>query len=100
MKLTVLFFFLFAITGYSISQQNTASNQEILEGFDGTFQIEIHNVRHQPNIPVNILEIVIQNRLENETNYFSLDENIRIRILSKNELLSPTFQKLEFIKYY
>ena len=100
MKLTLLFLLLFGITDYGISQQNPSNNLEILEGFDGTFQIEIHNIRHQPNIPGNICEIVSQNRLENQTNYFPLDENIRIRIPSKDELLSPTFQKLEFIKYY
>ena len=100
MKLTLLILLLIGITDYGISQQNPPNNLEILEGFDGTFQIEIHNVRHQPNIPGNIIEIVIQNRLQDQTNYIPLDENIRIRIPSKDELLSPTFQKLEFIKYY
>jgi hypothetical protein len=87
MKLTLLFLLLIGITGYGISQQNQSNNLEILEGFDGTFQIEIHNVRHQPNIPGNLFEIVSQNRLENQTNYFPLYENIRIRIPFKNEFL-------------
>ena len=90
MKLTLLFLLLFGITGYGISQQNQANNLEVLERFDATFQIEIHNTRHQPIIPGNICEIVSQNRLQNQTNYFPLDENIRIRIPSKDEFLYPS----------
>jgi hypothetical protein len=87
MKFTSLLFLLFVITSYNISQQNQSNNLEVLTGFDGTFQIEIHNIRHQPNIPGNLFEIVSQNRLENQTNYFPLYENIRIRIPFKNEFL-------------
>jgi len=100
MKSILLLLLLFGTIGYGISQQDPSNKQEFLEGFDGTFQIEIHNVRHQPNIPGNIFEIVSQNRLQDQTNYIPLDENIRIRIPSKDELENPTFQKLEFIKYY
>lgn len=97
-----LLFWLFFITATaSISQTNTVnSNNVIVDGFDGSYQIEIHNIRLQPNIPGNILEIVATNRSENETVYYPLDSNIRIKIPSRNEVLNPDFQKLDFIKYY
>lgn len=86
------------LTTFFFAQQ--PSDSEIVTGFDGTFQIEIHNVRYQPNIPGNITEIAEIHRQDNQTVYYSLDENIRIRIVSRNELSSPNFQKLNLIKYY
>ena len=90
MKSILLLLLLFGTVGYGISQQNPSNKLEFLEGFDGTFQIEIHNVRHQPNIPGNIIEIVSQNRLQDQTNYIPIVENIRKRIRSKNEFLDPS----------
>jgi len=97
MKLTSLLFLVFGITGYGILQQNQSNNLETFEGCDATFQIEIHNARHQPNISGNICEIVSQNRLQNQTNYFPLDENIRIRIPSKDEFLYPSLSSKKII---
>lgn len=97
MKIIVTFCFVFL--AYCFYCQKPA-DADIVIGFDGTFQIEIHNVRYEPNIPGNIMELVTSQRQENETVYYPLDENIRLKILSRNELLSPGFQRLELIKYY
>jgi hypothetical protein len=93
-----LAFFMYFVTSYS--QNKIVSNSNERNEFDGTYQIEIHNMRLQPNIPGNILEIVATNRSENETIYYPLDQNIRIRIPSRNEIANPNFQKLELIKYF
>lgn len=97
MKLIVIFCFTFISSCF---YAQVPSDSEIVSGFDGGFQIEIHNVRYQPSIPGNILELVSSQRQDNETVYYPLDENIRIRIISRNELSSPSFQKLDLIKYY
>ena len=89
---------MFIISTYS--QNMLVSNSNETNALDGTYQIEIHNVRLQPSIPGNILEIVASNRSENETIFYPLDQNIRIRIPSRNEITDPNFQKLELIKYY
>jgi len=93
-----ILFFMFIISTYS--QNMLVSNSNETNALDGTYQIEIHNVRLQPSIPGNILEIVASNRSENETIFYPLDQNIRIRIPSRNEITDPNFQKLELIKYY
>ena len=90
MKSILFLLLLFGTIGYGISQQNPPNKLEFFEGCDATFQIEIHNARHQPNISGNIFEIVSQNRLQDQTNYFPIDENIRKRIRSKNEFLDPS----------
>lgn len=93
-----ILFFMFFISTYS--QNMLVSNSNETNALDGTYQIEIHNVRLQPSIPGNILEIVASNRSENETIFYPLDQNIRIRIPSRNEITDPNFQKLELIKYF
>ncbi len=97
---SIVIFALFSCFSCVLNGQVSNSIQSAPEFYDGTYQIEIHNVRFQPNIPGNINEIVESNRLDNEINYYPLDENIRIRILSKNEINRIDFQKLEFIKFY
>jgi hypothetical protein len=97
MKVVVIFCFVFLVSCLYAQQP---SNTDIVTGFDGSFQIEIHNVRYQPHIPGNILEIISNYRLDNQTVYYPLDENIRIKIISRNELSSPEFQRLDLIKYY
>ena len=97
MKIVVIFCFLM-VSSCIYSQQ--VLDSDIVTGFDGSFQIEIHNVRYQPNIPGNIMEIVSEHRQDSQTVYYPLDQNIRIKIISRNDLLSPGFQRLDLIKYY
>lgn len=99
MKTLVFLLFIFASEGYMIAQQNVSSDQEIISGFDGTFQIEIQNVRYMPNIPGNIIEIVNQNRLDNQTNYYPLDENIKILIPSRLAINNSNWIPLKLISY-
>jgi hypothetical protein len=96
----ILIFLLFFIGIFKSFGQSSHVVNYTPENFDGTYQIEIHNVRFQPNIPGNILEIVQNNRLEHMSKYYNLDENIRIHILSRDEINSADFQRLDFIKYY
>ncbi|MEY4571061.1 MAG: hypothetical protein RLZ10_254 [Bacteroidota bacterium] len=99
MKIILFLFLLLFLNEYSTAQQNISNDQEIITGFDGTFQIEIHQVRYQPNIPGNILEIIAQNRRDIETTYYHLDQNIRIRIPSKQEIDHSHWQPLKLISY-
>lgn len=97
MKIVIIFYFSI-VSSFIYSQQ--VEDSVPVTGFDGSFQIEIHNVRYQPNIPGNILEIVSEHRHESQTVFYPLDQNIRIKIISRNDLLSPGFQRLDLIKYY
>lgn len=100
MRKTILLI-LFQFLSISIFSQIAIDEESMVNnGFDGTFQIEIHNIRLQPNIPGNINEIVSNNRSDSETVYYPLDQNIRIRIPSRNEISDPNFQKLDLIKYF
>ncbi len=100
MKTIYIFICFLLFSAIIHSQKSTTNINLVVSDFDGTYQIEIHNVRYQPNIPGNIVEIVNDNRLENETFYYPLDSNIRILIQSRTEIYSPNFERLEFIKYY
>lgn len=97
MKIHITILLLFSLNFISFSQHQSENNTI---QFDGTYQIEIHNVRYLPNIPGNIEEIVSNHRTDNVTVFFPLDENIRIRIPSREELLDPNFQPLELVKYF
>ena len=99
MKAILVFLLFFIGIFKSFGQSNHVVNYTP-ENFDGTYQIEIHNTRLQPSLPSNIIEIVNNNRLENETFYYPLDSNIRIRIASRTEIYSPSFERLDFIKYF
>ena len=46
------------------------------------------------------MEIVSTHRQDDQIVYYPLDENIRIKIIPRSELLAPNFQRLGLIKYY
>jgi hypothetical protein len=97
---TLILFLLFISGIFKSFGQSSHTENYTPANFDGTYQIEIHNVRYQPYIPGNILEIVENSRRDHEVTYYPLDENMRIRILSRDEINNNNFQKLEFIKYF
>ena len=97
MKIIAIFCLLF-LTSCLYAQQ--PADTAIVSGFDGTFQIEIHKVRYQPSLPGNIMELVSAHRQDDQIVYYPLDENIRIKIIPRSELLAPNFQRLGLIKYY
>ena len=65
------------------------------DSYDGTWQIQVVNSRNQPYIPGNINEIVKENRKKSEVVYIKLDDYIRIKILSEDEISSAGFRPLE-----
>ena len=79
------------IFGYycAVSQPN--------DNHDGTWQIQVLNSRNHPYIPGDIDTIINDNRKNTETVYIWLDANIRIKILSLQEISNPNFIPLEKI---
>lgn len=61
---------------------------------EGTYYIEVLG-RAKPLIPSNINEIVAENRKEKTENVYYLGTHVRLRILSKEEIESANFSKIE-----
>jgi len=99
MSSTLLAFCLFFIGKTAFSQNNSTTGSTDLHSqadlYDGTWQIQVVNSRNQPYIPGNIDEIVRENRKKNEVVYIKLDDYIRIKILSADEISSAGFKPLE-----
>lgn len=74
--------------------------EEKLKKYQGTFQIQVKNMRMKPNIPYNIDELIEKNRKQNETVYISLGTNVRLKILSLNEIKNNSLQKLDLISVF
>lgn len=86
--------------GTDIRSQNTIISEDpysvsMDDTFDGTWQIQVVNSRNQPYIPGNIDEIVRENRKQSEVVYIRLDDNVRIKILSQDEISASGFKPLE-----
>lgn len=87
--LFVLSLIAFSVSGYS---QDKSS---IREKIKGTYQVQIRGDLRQPvNIPENVFEIIDQKRDANKTTYHYIQNNVRIKIPSKAEILSPKFKPL------
>lgn len=74
--------------------------EEKLKKYEGTFQIQIKNIRMKPSIPYNIDDIIEKNRKENEINYISLGTDVRLKILSVNDIKKNGGKKLEMISIF
>lgn len=74
--------------------------EEKLKKYEGTFQIQVKNMRQKPNIPFNIDELIEKNRKQNETVYVPLGSEVRLKILSVDEIKSNNFKKLDLISIF
>lgn len=74
--------------------------EEKIKKYEGTFQIQVKDLRYKPNIPYNIDEIIEKNRKQNETVYINLGSAVRLKILSLNEIKSNSNKKMELISTF
>jgi hypothetical protein len=77
----------------------------VIEGFSqkesqkGTYQVQVVNSRLMPNIPGDIDRIASERRKKSERVYIQLDANIRIMILSEDDIKSTTFKPLPLVAH-
>lgn len=81
-------FSLMAIVGFSQKQSQV-----------GTYQVQVINSRLMPNIPGDIERIASEKRKKSERVYVQLDANIRIMILSEDEIKNATFKPLPLVAH-
>lgn len=74
--------------------------EEKIKKHEGTFQIQVKDLRYKPNIPYNIDEIIEKNRKQNETVYISLGSAVRLKILSLNEIKGNLNKKMDLISTF
>lgn len=87
-KLFALFFALMQLTAFA--QQPPSS---------GTYQVQVVNSRLLPNIPGNIEALAREKRKKSERVYIQLDANIRIMILSEDEIKQKEFKPLPLVAH-
>lgn len=68
--------------------ENPSVSQQLV--YNGTYLVEMTK-RGLPLLPVEINEIVEENRQETTVTYFYLSEYVRIKILSRSEINSSSF---------
>ena len=64
---------------------------DLLSKLEGTYQIQVIDSREQPTIPLTLMEIIELNRHTTEVKYIWLKSNMRVKILSKNEINTSSF---------
>ena len=64
---------------------------DLLSKLEGTYQIQVIDSREQPTIPLTLMEIIELNRHATEVKYIWLKSNMRVKILSKNEINTSSF---------
>lgn len=100
--LVILFFSFFFLGGFAQNdpKQETTRLMDLLKKNEGTYQIQIIDSRELPTIPLSLMDTIEEKRDINETRYVWLKDNVRVKILSKKEITSTTFQSLERVKYF
>ena len=63
----------------------------LLNKLEGTYQIQVIDSREQPTIPLTLMETIELNRHTTEVKYIWLKSNMRVKILSKNEINTSSF---------
>lgn len=74
--------------------------EEKIKKYEGSFQIQVKDLRYKPNIPYNIDEIIENNQKQNETVYISLGSAVRLKILSLNEIKANSNKKMDLISTF
>lgn len=99
----LLFFSLFlSFSSFSQNSVNasTMTISELVENSHGKYQIQMLGIRTKPAIEQELLIEILDKQLDSERVYFQYKENIRIMILSKDEILNgQIISDEEFIVY-
>tara|TARA_B110000285_G_scaffold220301_1_gene271881 strand:+ start:352 stop:708 length:357 start_codon:yes stop_codon:yes gene_type:complete len=72
---------------------------DLYKSIEGTYQIQLIDVRYKPSIHISIAEEIVENRGESENNYIMYNDDIRILILPKSVIELAGFKQIERVKY-
>ena len=89
--LVVLIITLISLTnsGVSYSQTSTVvpeTHSELFESLEGTYQIQMINVRYQPAIDTDLLRRIKSERKPNTQILINLSDVIKVKVLSQTEV--------------
>jgi hypothetical protein len=74
--------------------------EDKIKKYEGTFQIQVKDIRCKPSIPYNIDELIEKNRKQTETVYINLGSAVRLKILSLDEIKKNNNKKIDLISAY
>ena len=87
LRLLGILLLLFSSNSYSqanLNEDDKIEFEQLLNDFDGAYQIQMINNRYKPTISLELLKTIKENQLESSDVEFFYRANIRIRVLSKN----------------
>ena len=72
------------VSNVAISQSELSKQEftELLNEIEGTYQVQMINVRYKPALTSDIYTQIKQERSQNETVFITVTDNIRIKVLS------------------
>ena len=87
--------------GFSQQHAKAETNRmmDLLNKLEGTYQVQIIDSREMPAIPLSLMDTIVAKRDQEITQYVWLKNNIRVKILSRKEISSPTFRGVTRIAY-
>jgi hypothetical protein len=99
-KLTLLLCFAVISAAFSFSQ-SSLNQEQVQEYFnlsvalEGTYQIQMIDTRALPTITLDLFPQIDALRLENETSYLNVNQNMRIMILPREVINASNFVWVE-----
>jgi len=81
------------------SKAETNRMMDLLNKLEGTYQVQIIDSRELPAIPLSLMDTIVAKRDQEITQYVWLKSNIRVKILSKKEITSPSFKGVARVEY-
>lgn len=84
------------ITLLSLGFISVANAQEISRpNVEGTYQLQVINMRARPNIPASIDSIVLKHRHPTDTTYVRIYENVRLMVLPHSTIARKDFRPIK-----
>lgn len=98
--ISILILFFCIQVNFVFAQQNLVKEKLVnttIQNIEGTYQIQVINIRDQPYIPANLTQLVIDNRHTTDIVYVNLGTSVRLKIIPTAEITKPDFKPLEKI---
>lgn len=96
--LLILFFCVQAklvLAQQNLSKEKVKELSELSKRIEGTYQVQIINSRELAAIELQLMEIIENKRVENDTVYYQIKPNIRVLILPKKVIEKADFKAIE-----
>jgi len=100
MKRNHLFWVCFAfllttkVSAQSPSEKETQRLNELSKKMEGTYQVQLINMRQEVAFPLELLDDIAAKRQKNDTVYYQLQDRIQVVILPEKIISQPGFKKL------